>query len=714
MPAPKPLLREIKGWRCTLAEHIVAGKGLAGDEVHRAVNDIVNAIVYLRLIEAGNVETGPRLAPLTQGSNSYSRLLELVRSVKNQGSYELLEIPAEDLVSDALLKSILRRLYRPGSPFEANLTPAILGQIYESSLDEGPVSNHRSGGANKRRTAGAYYTPPAITEYLVRHTVGPALAGRSPRSARTSKILDPSCGGGAFLLAALDFLFNWSLNWYLTHDPEMWARRKSPPLYKEKGEWRLTSQERARIALVHIHGVDLDAGAVAVARRALTLKVFEGAPGDIFPIDWSANIKRGNALVGPDFSAFAAQQSSDFNNVRLEEVAAFDWRSEFPQVCSEGGFDIVLGNPPYANHSSRDSQGAKYQRSGQMPELETFQLCRDYCAWKYPRCSVGHQDSYKWFVARAIELTKEGGRLAFILPNTWLTQPKYADLKRAINEIAGDLTIIDLGEGVFPVVVPTCLLWARKGKGQVKRFADLKNNREKWSALEAPQFESLRRDGSRVGHPLVQKFISDWPTRYKLKGWVTLREGLHIQRERLRSGFDEGALPIIDSKNMGRYTFNWQPRICYANPQGSRGFRTTQGKRIVLRKTGDSLVATLTPEDESFVLQSLYQSKGIKPWVAPEYLLGLLNSKFLTFLYQHSEFGQKGRVLAQMRKGNLDQLPVPRLRLSNPEHRARHDELVELVKRRLQGEVVVETPIDALVYELYGLTREEIALVERG
>ncbi|RYG30086.1 hypothetical protein EON81_25550, partial [bacterium] len=74
--------------------------------------------------------------------------------------------------------------------------------------------------------------------------------------------------------------------------------------------------------------------------------------------------------------------------------------------------------------------------------------------------------------------------------------------------------------------------------------------------------------------------------------------------------------------------------------------------------------ATLTPETEAFVLQSLYQSVAIARGVAPEYLLGLLNSKFLTFLYQNSEFGQKGRVLAQLRKGHLDNLPVPRLNLS--------------------------------------------------
>ncbi|RYG69633.1 hypothetical protein EON80_09435 [bacterium] len=163
---------------------------------------------------------------------------------------------------------------------------------------------------------------------------------------------------------------------------------------------------------------------------------------------------------------------------------------------------------------------------------------------------------------------------------------------------------------------------------------------------------------------------------------------------------------------MGRYSFDWQPQLFFANAPGPGAFRATAGPRLIVRKTGDSLVATLTPETESFVLQSLYQSKAVAKGVAPEFILGLLNSKFLTFLYQRSEFGQKGRVLAQMRKGHLDQLPVPRLKLSKAFDRERHDVLVELVRGRLKGGHELELQIDTLVYGLYGLNEEEIALIE--
>jgi hypothetical protein len=712
MPAPKKLLREIEGWRRTLATEIEAQNRLSPQELHHAVNGIIDGLVFLRLYEKMGVGNGAPLLTLTKGTDTFSRYLNHVKCVEDRHGCELFVPDAPLRKCEAAIRRILRQLCRPSSASHLELTPAALGQIYERFLDDGPGADSAPNGIGVRRAGGVYYTPQPAIEAIVKHALGPALSGRSPRTARSLKILDPACGGGAFLLGALDFLFDWYLGWYRTHAPDAWARRRNPPLYKEGDEWRLTARERARIALAHIHGVDLDGGAVRVARRALTVKVLEGAAGDIVALDWSQNIKRGNALIGTDFYASPDERRTNLDAAARERVGAFDWQSEFAPIFSAGGFDVIIGNPPYANHSSRDSQSAKYRRSGQALELECFELCRDYCAEKYVHCSQGHLDSYKWFVARALELTKRGGHLGFIVPNTWITQSKYADLKGFICAQAGDLTVIDLGQGIFSVVVPTCLLIARKGKGDLKRYADLKDERDKWAALENARFEPLRRDGSRAGHALARKFIATWPDAYKMKSWVTLREGLHIKRERLSSTPGEAALPIIDSKNMGRYAFSWQPELFYANPPGPGAFKASSGDRLVVRKTGDSLVAALTPTARSFVLQSLYQSTRFATGVAPEYVLGLLNSKFLTFLYQRSTFGQKGRVMAQMRKGHLDQLPVPRLNLARAAHRARHDQLVELVKARLRGDTGCEEEINALVYELYELSEEEIAWVE--
>jgi hypothetical protein len=726
MPAPKSLLREVEGWRRALALE-VSGEGATPAELVRFVNGLVEGIVFLRLCELKGIEIGPSLRSLMQESDICMGLLGSLRRAEVSTGCQLLsgQLPGEGIsprnvtLPDQALRRVLRRLHRPTSPLTARVDSEILGQIYEQFLERGTDSKSAPAAMGPRRSGGVYYTPRPIIDYLVRHCLGAALRGLTPRQARKIRVLDPSCGGGSFLLGALDFLFDWHLDWYCAHQPQLWAARKQPPLYKdEDGAWRLTVAARERIVRENIFGVDLDAGAVAVTRRALILKVLEGGreKGKLKALDLSDNIKRGNALIGSDFydcpHLETRARRCSLSETERQRIGAFSWEQEFAPVFEKGGFDAVIGNPPYANYSSRDSLKASYQRQGRASELECLDLSLDYCSEKYAASSLGCKDLYKWFTARALELTRHGGQFGFIIPNTWLTQSKYADLKHLIGDAAGDLSLVDFGVGIFPVLVPTCLVVARKGQGRLKRYADLKPARDKWAALENCHFETLHRDGRRVGHPFAQKFLTQWPAASKMKSWVTLREGLHIQRIELCAGDEADQIPVIDSKNMGRYLFRWTPRYCYTNAPGRGAFKATGGARLIVRKTGDSLVATLTPETEAFVLQSLYQSVAIAKGVAPEYLLGLLNSKFLTFLYQSSEFGQKGRVLAQLRKGHLDNLPVPRLNLSRPLDREKHDCLVELVRARLAGDVGVEAEIDAVVYGLYGLSEVEIALVE--
>ncbi|RYG70152.1 hypothetical protein EON80_08470, partial [bacterium] len=578
MPNPKPLLREIEGWRRFLVRELASC--LEGEELSSTVGGIIDGVVFLRLAELQGIEWKTSLETLLQGPDAYGRLLQLLQQVEKRCGCA----PAGPLQAfpgaDEVVHSILRRVFRPHSPFDRELKPVVLGQLYERFLGVELIPGKRKTDSAARRVGGVYYTPQPVIENIVQQTLGPALMGKSPRDRRKLRIVDPSCGGGAFLLGALDFLFVWSLEWYIGHDPEGWASRKNPPLYKDGPIWRLTLKERARLARDHIYGVDLDPGAIAVAKRALTLKVLEGAGLQRLPLNWSGNLKRGNALVEPDFYDGAEERNASLSSEQRDVVGAFDWAAEF----GAGGFDVVIGNPPYANHSSRDSQRAKYERGGQAAQLECFDLCREYCVQRYSHCSAGHHDSYKWFVARALELTKRGGYLGFIIPNTWLNQSKYADLKRCICDAVGDLTVIDLGGGVFPVVVPTCLLIARKGRGRTKRYADLKHERDKWSALAAAPFEPMARDGSRAGHALARKFIVEWPASYKMKAWVTLREGLHIQRVQLASEPLAGSLPVIDSKNMGRYSFDWQPQLFFANAPGPGAFRATAGPRLIVRK----------------------------------------------------------------------------------------------------------------------------------
>ncbi len=171
------------------------------------------------------------------------------------------------------MKDILKNLYYPDSPYEFSVLPAdILGQVYEQFL--GKVIRLTAGHQAKveekpevKKAGGVFYTPTYIVEYIVTHTVGELLKGKSPKQAEKLTILDPACGSGSFLLGAYQYLLDWHRDAYLKDDPQKWSKGRQPRLYQsDRGEWKLTIEERKRILLHNIYGVDIDSQAVEVTQ----------------------------------------------------------------------------------------------------------------------------------------------------------------------------------------------------------------------------------------------------------------------------------------------------------------------------------------------------------------------------------------------------------------------------------------------------------------
>jgi len=295
----------------------------------------------------------------------------------------------------------------------------ILGHVYEQFLgkvislgDDGDVEVEYK--PEVRKAGGVYYTPTYIVDYIVDNTVGKLLEGQTPTSASSLRILDPACGSGSFLIGAYQKLLDWHLGWYADHLiplleagasetskevrallPESYSAtanagagnknkkrgrgrpRKSnassatnaaasgqfPIIQVQGGEWRLTTAERKRILLNNIRGVDIDLAAVEVTKLSLQLKVLEGENQETLSRqltlfheralpDLGENIKCGNSLIGPDFYD---GQTSLFDEEEMYRVNAFDWEAEFPDIMGRGGFDAVIGNPPYLSMENMDS-----------------------------------------------------------------------------------------------------------------------------------------------------------------------------------------------------------------------------------------------------------------------------------------------------------------------------------------------------------------------
>ena len=202
-----------------------------------------------------------------------------------------------------------------------------------------------------------FYTPTFIVEYIVKNTIGKLLKGKSIKQAEKIKILDPACGSGSFLIGAYQCLLDWHLRWYVGNDPIKQMKGRNPVLYQgSMGDWRLTTNEKKRILLNNIFGVDIDAQAVEVTKLSLLLKVLEGESEQTITRqlklfheralpDLGNNIKCGNSLIGSDFYK-CVKETPDDEDIRLK-INTFNWQDEFTKIFEQDGFDAVIGNPPY-------------------------------------------------------------------------------------------------------------------------------------------------------------------------------------------------------------------------------------------------------------------------------------------------------------------------------------------------------------------------------
>ena len=302
-------------------------------------------------------------------------------------------------------------LYTLGRIFEQSITEL---EILEAEADGRPSVNKES----KRKRDGVYYTPEDVVERIVDETLGPRLAeikrdcgwppSREPSlealdayAARLKAftVLDPACGSGAFLITALRYLV------------EAWRevnglRRQILELPKD------IKEDEALIADIlrsNIYGVDINPASTEITQLALWLHT---ARADKPLSSLGDNIREGNSLIGEEF--YLGQSEAFYDAAEKERVNAFDWRKAFPHVFERGGFDAVVGNPPYVklqNFRTVHSDMAEFLRDGR-PKTGVR---------PYVSTTTGNFDLYLPFIEKGITLLNERGRLGYIAPSLWIT-----------------------------------------------------------------------------------------------------------------------------------------------------------------------------------------------------------------------------------------------------------------------------------------------------
>ncbi len=759
-------LNEIENWREILARNIaLRNPNLSQKELNFAVQQTIDRIVFLRICEDRGMENYGELMALRKGEAIYKRLFNLFKKADEKYNSGLFHFKKEkdrencDIltpflqIDDKPLKDIFNNLYYPESPYEFSVLSAdILGQVYERFL--GKVIRLTSGHQAKieekrevRKAGGIYYTPTYVVDYIVKNTVGKLVEGKRPGpkgGVRNLKVLDPACGSGSFLIGAYQFLLDWHRDQYINDGAEKWSKGKVPRIYQsQKGEWRLTTDERKRILLNNIYGVDIDHQAVEVTKLSLLLKVLEGEDEQsigkqillfqerVLP-DLSNNIKCGNSLIGSDF--YNSKQISVFDEETIFRVNTFDWQTEFSDIMKDGGFDAVIGNPPY---------GALFLTQ------ETDYLAKKYVSYEY------QINSFILFIEQSGNLLRENGKVSFITPAVFLTQHYYSKIRNLILERFNINEILVLNYKVFKQanIGDTCIFIFNNSlpkhnfikydilrddlldnilTKEIDQQVFLKNPRyEFFLTYNLDLFSKIESVSTPLG--IIANCIVGIKPYQKGKGQPKQTTDNVINRPYdSNRKINELYKQYLIGKDIDRYCINpIEPRyICYgewlAEPRYSSPF---DEEKIILRQTSDRIRAVFD-KNQYYNLNNIYNIYLKDKRYSYYYILGIINSTLMIYLYQRI-VPEKAKLFAEIKKVNLAKLPIRTINFDDSEDIARHDQMVALViqmldfnerlilskipqtrevlKRKIES---IDKQIDNIVYGLYNLTNEEIKLVK--
>ena len=431
----KEFLISLDEWRKYLATSISHNnKALDEEEINYAVQQTIDRIIFLRIAEDRNVEPYGNLQHAVKQGDLYQNLLTIFKEADSKYNSGLFDFKKDKIsrtltIDNKVIKTIINRLYYPESEFEFSVMPVeILGNAYEQFLGKQIKidSAHRAHIEEKpevRKAGGVYYTPQYIVDYIVEHTLGKIITERAstPEAISDLRIVDPACGSGSFLIGAYQYLLDWHLNYYTQH------RSKKSPLTPDG---HLTTAEKKRILLNNISGVDIDVNAVEVTKLSLLLKCMEGETQASIAHQMSMfservlptlddNIKSGNSLIDVDF--YASQL--DFGEEK--KIKPFSWEKGFSEVFKNGGFDVVIGNPPYVRQELLGDQ-KKYFES----HYKVYQ---------------GTADLYSYFVEKGIGLLNKKGIYGVIVANKWM-RANYGEALRKYLKQQTIHEIIDFGD----------------------------------------------------------------------------------------------------------------------------------------------------------------------------------------------------------------------------------------------------------------------------
>jgi type I restriction-modification system DNA methylase subunit len=718
-------LEQITDWRETLAKNIaLRNKELSVEELNEAVQRILDRLLFIRNLEDREIEPENTLLDKTKAHEDiYKSIIPIFRNLDNVYNGLLFKKHfSEDLiVDDKALKDIIKNMCYPVSPFQFDvIEPEILGRIYEKFLGSKIrlTESHQAKVEEKmevRKAGGVYYTPEYIVDYIVKNTVGKKIEGLTPEEIKKIKIVDPACGSGSFLLGAYSFILDYHARWYSENKKD--KAYKNDYYINKDGELKVNLEKRGDILRNNIFGVDIDKEATEVAIMSLYLKMlddgFDKGERDLFFIkghvlpDMTGNVKCGNSLIGTDYF----EGKLDFDIEEMKEIKPFDWDKEFADIFKNGGFDCVIGNPPYLKLTVNN----------------TSDVVIKYYEELYKSYSGGSSKNlFQLFLERTIFLSSS--MFSFIVPESLLTTDSNGVIRKLLIDSFNVNSLVKFNHFVFEdaTIGTTIIVGEKNGVGRTKYFLmdqnvnntlvheiDLPNSKESWD----------------VSMDVVSKsiFIKILQKSKMLGDFVEMSKGMVVKNRNniLTQHPTTNSLPFLLGNCMSKYYYHYDKYAVYGELEiigGTRDYnKQTITPRLLIRRTGSNLCATYSDKIE-LVESTIYILRS--ETLNLKYVLGLLNSKLLTY-YLTKKLITNSQGFPQILMGQLEQLPIvvvndenqsnisslvdQMLQTQKDSHNAKSEADKKLYEQKIS---MIDKKIDELVYNLYGLTEEEIRIVE--
>src|SRR3989344_2119943 len=684
------------------------------------VQRLLDRLIFIRVAEDRGIEP-PTLIPLVRawqndkkGKTIYESMIDKFRELDSIYNSSLFtEHPFEKWdESPGVTENVIEILQGKAGYYEYDfkVMPAdVLGAVYENYLGHRLAQSEKGVTADKdskkRKEQGIYYTPEFIVDYIVKNTLKPVLDRcRSIDDIKRIKVLDPACGSGSFLIKALEVIND---------------------KYKEFGN-KGDEYTKITILLENIYGVDLDEQAIEITRLNLLLNTLEKRM-QLPKLD--KNIRNGNSLISG-----TEDELRKYFGKNYRDKKPFNWEEKFPEVFKQGGFDVIIGNPPYIN-------------AIQLKEIAGENV-KDFWKEKF-QSAKGTYDIYILFFEQALKICRKDGYVSFITPNKYLSSPYGESLRKFIADnfiLEKILNVSDLKIFLGPSVYPVITIIKNNKPPSSYQIITEKALTDDLSNIKNAKIDSniLKKMPEYLWGPILSENIKIINKVFSNN--FSLGEVSEVQATSTAAEADEFSqyidenkvgLPIINSGTIDRYatsygmtTFqNTRKQLQEPYPDGSKiGY-----KRKNLYNSPKILIAKLALKVEGFLDYGKFASINTNCIHSPksgsslEYLAAIVNSKLISFVYSEIFSGLK-------MGGGYFQFQAPQLRVL-PIAKATEDqqrELIKLVHKIINLKKVfqstpkdsnkslsldeeierIDRKIDEEVYKLYGLTPEEIAIAK--